>query len=360
MKQAYFYKDKPVFGLDIGHGSLKVMQLAGERSLNAPKKSAPRLSGYGSIAFDASALDDGTIVNPEKIASSLLELFEHHLIGDITTRRVALTIPAYRTYTRSVQLPKLKPKELREALELEVEQYVPIPKDTLYFDSTIIRSDEETDEYLVVAVQRKIVDSYLTLARVAGLEPVLIETTMGAAARLFSADKQSNIPTMIIDFGSMSADISIYDKSILVTGTVQGGGLVFTRVIQKALGTTEAEAALIKTKYGLGYSKKQKEITTALAPVLDQILKEIRRMMRYYEERYSGGQPIQQVVILGGGANMPGLIEYFTEALRLAVRAYDPWFYLDYAGLQPPTKADKSMYATVTGLALASPGEIFS
>lgn len=362
MKQAYLYKDKPIFGLDIGHSSLKVMQIGDPVHHRKKTKNAgaPMLTGYGSISFDPDAIDDGAIDKPEKIAASLLELFEHHLIGDITTRRVAMTIPSYRTFTRSMQLPKLKPKEFNEALRLEVEQYVPMPIDQLYYDSMVVRSGQEIDEVLAIAVPKKIVDSYTMLARVAGLEPVLIETTMGAAARLYGNSNDDSTPTVIIDFGSKSADISIYDQNILVTGTVQGGGLVFTQEIQKALNVSEVEAALIKTKYGLGYSKKQKEITAALAPVLEQIIKEIRRMIRYYEERYTDGKPIGQVITLGGGANMPGLIDYFTNALRLAVRSYDPWMYVDYAGMQPPSLADKPMFSTVAGLALVKPPEVFA
>ena len=82
-------------------------------------------------------------------------------------------------------------------------------------------------------------------------------------------------------------------------------------------------------------------------------------MIRYYEERYGSDRPIGQVIVLGGGANMPGLSEYLTETLRLAVRHSDPWQYLDHKALQPPSAADKPMYATVAGLSLTNPLEVF-
>jgi Tfp pilus assembly PilM family ATPase len=146
---------------------------------------------------------------------------------------------------------------------------------------------------------------------------------------------------------------------MLVTGTVQGGGEIFTNNIKSKLNVTPEAAALIKTRYGLGVSKKQKDIQEALDPILGQILKEIRRMLRYYEERYGSDRPINQIITLGGGANMPGLSEYFTAALRMAVRHTDPWQYFDYKGLQPPDQADRPMYATVAGLGMARPKEVF-
>ena len=359
-KIPYFLHDKPLFGLDIGHGSLKVMQVSEQSGKPVGKGHKPHVVGYGFTTFDKSALEDGVVTQPEIIAKAAHELFQHQLIGDITTRRVAIAIPAYRTFTRSVKLPKLKTKELAEAVQLEAEQYISVPLEELYLDYEIIKQSEDATELLVVAVPQTIVNSYLELAQILGLETVLIEPTLSSSGRLFSIDEQSDVATFIIDFGSQSSDISIFDKHMLVTGTVQGGGENFTNSIKNKLGVSLQEAGLIKTRYGLGVSKKQADIQQALEPTLEQIVKEIRRMMRYYEERYGSERPIGQIITLGGGANMPGLSEYMINAMRLAVRHTDPWQYFNYKGLQPPSDADKPMYATVAGLSLANPKEVFS
>lgn len=350
--QSNYIKDKPVFGFDIGHSSLKVMQLDSSHQ-------KPRVVGYGTADFEEGAVEDGIIANPEVIAKTTLNLFKNRLIGDITTRRVVMAIPSYRSYSRSIQLPKLKPNELNEAVRLEVEQYTPVAIDDLYIDYTLTSQGEENDEVFAVAIPKKIVDSYLTLTSLLNLELVLIETTMSAAARLFSRDTHKDIATVIIDFGSMSSDVSIYRGNVLVTGTVPSGGLVFTRSIAQTLNVSESEAATIKNRYGLATSKRQKEITAALQPTLSQLAKEIRRMVRYYEDRYGNDHPIGQIIALGGGANMPGLADYLTSDLRLPVRTYDPWNYIDSHHLQEPAMADHPMYATVAGLSLVNPHEVF-
>ncbi len=351
------FRNKPIFGLDIGHGSLKVMQLNGGAAEHIKK--TPRVIGYGTTAFDSSAITDGIIVKPELIAEAMLDMFKNRLIGDITTRRVAITIPGYRSFSRSMQLPKLSKKELDQAVRLEAEEYIPMPLEELYLDYSITRDADETIDLLAVAVPKKMVDSYLTLARMAGLETVLIETTMAAAARFFARDKFSGVTSVIIDFGSLTADISIFNNATVVTGTVPAGGLVFTEAIRDKLGVSDAEAGVIKTKYGLGVSKKQKEISEAVQPALLKIVKEVSRMIRYYEERYGTEKPVGQIIMLGGGANMPGLSDALTNQLRLPVRAHDPWLHLKYDGLQAPSNPDKLMYATVTGLSLANPKEVF-
>ena len=359
-KISHFFKDKPLFGLDIGPGSLKVMQLNRPKEVKAGMSRLPHVVGYGFTTFDRSAIEDGVVVKPEIIAQAAKELFDKHLIGDITTKRVAIAIPAYRAFTRSLELPKLKPSQLHDAVLLEAEQYITAPLDDLYLDYEVFKQTADLQQLFTVAVPKTIVDSYIELSQILGLEAVLIEPTLGSSGRLFSLDDQSDTATIIIDFGSRSADISIYDEHVLFTGTVQAGGEVFTNIIKAKLGVTLPEAGLIKTKYGLGPSKKQKEIQQALEPTLQQLVKEIRRMMRYYEEHYGADRPIQQIVTLGGGANMPGLSEYLTDNMRLAVRHANPWQYISYKGLQPPSAADKPMYATVAGLSLADPKKVFA
>ena len=350
--QTNYIKDKAVFGFDIGHSSLKVMQL----DLTREK---PRVVGYGTANFEVGAVEDGILADPEAIAKSTLNLFKNRLIGDITTRRVVMAIPSYRSYSRSIQLPKMKPSELDEAVRLEVEQYTPVSIDDLYVDYSVTAQTAENNEVFAVAIPKKIVDSYLTLTSLLDLELVLIEPTLAAAARLFSRDTHSDIATVIIDFGSMSSDVSIYRGGVLVTGTVPSGGLVFSRSIAEKLKVSENEAATIKNRYGLAISKRQKEITSALEPTLSQLAKEIRRMIRYYEDRYGSDHPIGQIIGLGGGANMPGLADYLTSDLRLPVRTYDPWNYIDSHHLQEPAMADHPMYATVAGLSLVNPHEVF-
>lgn len=352
-KSTLFFKDKPIFGFDIGHGSLKVMQI----DRHAKK---PRIIGYGTTNFNTDAIQDGVVVDAKAIAAAAQDLFKNRLIGDITTNRVVIAIPSYRTFTRLISLPQLSGKQLREAVELEAEQYIPMPLDELYLDYNVVAQTADGIDVFAVAVPRATVDSQLKLMSLMGLETVGVQTTIDAAGKLFLEDPQSDIPAVLIDFGSLSADITIFDKHMLVNGTVSGGGEVFTNRIRDKLGVTQAEAQIIKSKYGMSASKKQAEVTAALEPVLAQLSQEIRRMVRYYEERYGKDRKLAQVITLGGGANMPGLSDYLTNALRLAVRSCDPWEYCDYKGLQPPAAADKPMYATVMGLGLLQPAELFA
>jgi type IV pilus assembly protein PilM len=352
-KQTYFYHDKPVFGLDIGHGSIKVMQVE-------PDNKKHSVIGYGVASFDAAAIKDGVITDLEALAKAAKSMFDNQIVGDISTRRVAVAIPSTRTFTQSLLLPKMAKKDLKQAVMSQIEQYIPAQVDELYIDFDVVRETAEGTMLQVVAAPRIIVDSYIALMRILGLEVVAVETTIDSSSRLFVNAEQSEVPTILIDFGSVSSDVTIYDRGVITTGTVPGGGDSFTTLIADSLKVSRQEAHVIKTRYGLGVSKKQTEITAALAPMIDQLSKEIRRMIRYYEERSPTQRKINQIVTMGGGANMPGLSEYLTNSLRLATRMCDPWQHLSFNGLQTPSSSEKTMYITATGLAMMNPKEAFS
>lgn len=352
-QKTYFFEDKPLFGLDIGHDTLRVMQFDMSHKL-------PRLKGYGSITFDDAAIVDGVIVKPELIAQSVAKLFKDELVGEIDTKRVAISLPASRTFTRAVQLPKMSAKDIDDAVHTEAEQYIPISPENLCMDYTPIREDAAGVEVFVVAIRRDIVDSYLTLTRMLGLEAVLFDSAIGASARMFGYDKLSKTPSVLVDFGAKSADLTVFNRGLVVTGTVAFGGDDITDILAKALHINADEAVAIKSKYGLSVSAYQKQVQAALEPSLQLLLKEVRRTIRYYEQRYDKEPAIDQVITMGGGANMPGLVDYLTERLRLPARTFDLTEHIEANRLHPIYRADHMTYVTAAGLAVTDPKEIFA
>jgi Tfp pilus assembly PilM family ATPase len=94
-------------------------------------------------------------------------------------------------------------------------------------------------------------------------------------------------------------------------------------------------------------------------PILSSLAKEVKKMLRYYDDRATSKQKINQVITMGGGANMPGLSEYITNELRLPARMCDPWKHLEFDKLQPPSELEKSVFVTAAGLALINPKDVW-
>lgn len=350
----HFYKDRPLFGIDIGASSAKVMQLE-------THDNQCTVRSYGVASYSESCFQKGELVNFDEVARSIHETFSSKLSGSINTKRAAFSVPAAYTYSRIINLPNtIQAKDIPDAVATETQQYLPSALSELYTDYSIIDKSKDEQRILSVAVPRKIIDSYMKLAEILDIEVIAMEPSTGASNRLFDFTDKHKVPSVLIDFGAISSDITVYDKNLVVTGTISRGGDHFVKAIQENLDVTQTEAHTLLSRYGLNLSKRQTEIRAALKPFMDDLAKEVQRMVRYYEDRVNDQKKkIGQVVTLGGGANMPGLTDYLTMLLRLPVRPYDPWSTISFGKLKPPPRGEESIYITVAGLSLMKPGEPF-
>lgn len=348
--------DEPLFGLDIGHANIKAMQM----ELSTGK--SPRVMGYGFIDFPANSMANGVIANYTDLSHALYLLFTEKLVGEISSRKVACTIPTSRTFSRAMKLPAMDASQIAEAVRLEAEQYIPVSPDNLYIDYEITSQDETGLEVLMVAAPKNIVDSYVKLLEAVGLEPVALEPTMSASSRLFGlADSSHGAPSLLIDFGSISVDMAAIDKTVFVNSTVAGGSDTINELISKKLGISADEAYKLKNTYGISSGVKQQAILDAVKPLLDNLTREAAKIIRYYNERTAPAhRKIVQIITIGGGATTPGLNQYLSKELGLPARMLDPWQSIDFAELKPPSEVDRSMFVTVAGEAVLQPKEIYS
>ncbi len=347
--------NEALFALDIGHSTMKVMEI----SATNPEK--PTVVGYGISGnyADTTLGPNGDIIRQEDLATAMIDLFNNRLVGSITSKEVACTIPTSHTFSRLITLPKIEDNQIEEAVKLEVEQYVPMPVDSLYIDHEKLRDTDQGMDVLLVATPRKIIDSYMEFLHSMSLVPVALEPTMNASARLFNLSGISpKEPAVLIDFGSTAIDVAIYDQALFVNSTIPGGGEALTTNLAKTLKITRDEAYVIKCLNGIGESKNQEAVLSVVKPQIESLVREIQKMMRYYAERTAESKKeITKVLALGGGSNMPGFIQYLSRQLNLTVQIVDPWSQMDFGNLRQLSDEERTVYLTVAGQAFLHPGE---
>lgn len=343
MKPPYFFQDKPLFGIDIGRDSVRVMQAH-------VKDGRPTIKGYGSAAFSSASTKNGVITDPVAVATAIRSILDSGVIGSINTERVAMSLPSARTFSRAIGLPKLKNDELADAVGLEIEQYIPTATDNYYVDFSVINETSEGMEVMVVAVPKIIADSYLAVADQAGLEVILIETSLDAADRLFALTNFGTIPSVIIKHEQGGIDISIVDKHIITTGTIDDTGVPVQIAAGPKTVNPNATSAAASSPSSTPVSASQAEV----------LIGEIRRMVRYYNERYDQTHKIEQIVFIGNQPELSKLAATMTDQLRLPTRLSDPWQLFTYESHVPRVPVEKSDdFITVAGLSLAHPRKVF-
>lgn len=344
MQTPLFYKQKPLFSLDIGHSTVKVVQLCNNRG-------QAQLVGYGYADFDPAAIKDGVVVDTNKLASALRPLLKQIVIGKLTTDRVVASIPTAHIFMRLIELQGLTDTDIAAAVELEAQQYVPLPIEQIYIDYSVLEHGEKT-RVLMVASPKTIVDSYIELFGLLNLEVYGLEPSLLAILRAVNYGQEGKGSKIIIDFGSDSSDLAIYDGQVRLTSTIATGGNQITEIIASTLNVDREKAQVIKSRFGIASSKWQQQLAPALAPVLTTLSREVQKMLRYHHERTDTATEIVEIIIVGGGANLPGLSDFLTHLSGIPVAACNPWSKIAVKPLQPPHQLETTLYATAVGLAL--------
>ena len=346
-----FYSDKPIIGLDISNTGIKVMAIDIKRWL---------VLGYGSIDLEPNKVKLSLEGDSTYLADNIQLLLKEKLIGSLPSNHVAVSVPTDRSYSRTFNLPSSVASKLKDAIELEVDQYIPVPATMLYIDYQIIEHNKKGVTVLMSAVPRMIVDKCIAAAESAGLVVSIVEPGMSAVARLLTNTEDGQLPSVIVDIGPASTDIAVLDSgTIRVTGGLTVGGNTLTLDIAKKLAITLENAHQLKVLNGLSAGPRQEKIKNAIEPSMKQIASETRKIMRYYNERISDDRKLEQLLVVGSGSNMPGIGEFFTNELIMPSRVASPWQKLDFGKLPEPARQFRPRYITVAGLASIKPEDIW-
>lgn len=346
-----FFRDKPIVGLDISSTDMKIMSIDLSRQF---------VTGYGVTDLDPLQIKKSLDGEGSYLLTSLQTLLQKKLVGNLVSDQIALGVPTSRTFSRTFTVPASAESNLKEAVALEVGQYIPIPMSLLYVDFDIIERTKDTLTVIMSAVPQKLVDTAVEACESVGLKVVLLEPAVNAVARVLMSTESGFLPTVIIDIGAANTDIAILDKSIRITGGLPIGGNTFTLDIAKKLGVTLENAHQLKVLNGLSPGPKQVKISGALRPSLRNILTETRKVIRYYNERLANDRKLEQVLIVGSGSNVPGIGEFFTNELVMPARVANPWQELDFGNLPQPAKQFRSRYISVSGLASIPEGAMWN
>lgn len=349
-KMNLFYKDKPIIGLDFNKTGIRVVSIDRAKML---------VNGYGAIDLDPSKIGDDLENSHDYLVEKIDDLFRNKIIGKLDSERAILGVPATRTFARTFTLPADQESNIKTAVSLEVEQYIPMPVDSLYVDHQIIKRDKNEITILMCAVPKKFTDALLEIVNYSGVNVAMIEPSITAITRLLEHAHEGGLPTVVIDISSASTDIAVYDKAVRVTGGINIGGNTLTLEIAKKMNIPLENAHQLKVLSGLSAGPRQAKILTALKPSLSKIVSETKRVMRFYVDRFPNEDKIEQIIIVGSGSNLPGLGEFFTNELIMPARVASPWQALNFGELTQPSKQLRSRFMTAAGLAMVNPPEIW-
>lgn len=334
------YKKKDVIGLDIGTRNVKYVQLKEKGKLT-------KLIGYGHFKVPENIIIEGIITEPEKLAKIVKEELANPPWGKITASRVVTALPDSKLFTHVLELPDLSEKEIENAVNLEIDQSIPVAASDLYTDWQIISESNDRMFVFMAAAPKIIVDSYVQFLNLISMEPIAFEISLAAIARAVINEKSSQDLSLIIDIGGQTTNMAIYDKGIQIAGSHPIGAESIGDTLKKVLSLNEKE---VEDSMQLGINNESKS-AELIKSELKKVLVEAERMIQYYKEKRDT-RSISKVIICGGLGAMTGLAEFFKENTNITTSVGNPWSNISIYPLKPVPKREAPMFSAAIGLSL--------
>ncbi len=336
-----------ILGVDIGQNSVKISCISNDAS-----KLSLISIGESKIIQPNNTKDDkdNLLAETAKVIKNLmLEL-------KIKNKQAIFSLPEDQVISRLVRLPPLKDNEIMDALRFEAETFIPFPLDQVSIDYEIVEKDDAGRLVIfVIAAKNDLINSYLKLAKMAGLELLALESPAIALRRVLQLGMPMVERVVVVDIGEKYSDLfSINKSNVYFDRSLSVGGESITRAISLNLNLDMASAEEYKKAYGMKENELEGKIRAAIMPVFNDISEEIRKTLALFDEDV--GKKAELLVLTGGGANLPGMAEELTKILGVEVQVLQPFMNIDISKITSSynLNTEGGRFSLSVGLALRS------
>jgi type IV pilus assembly protein PilM len=343
---------KSSVGIDIGTSEIKVVQLssfAGRIKLeNYGQISSKALYQRPFRTFEKSTL----LLSTQDVVKAIKAIFEE---AKIKTKTAYFSIPDFATFFTTFELPPMTKEEIPFAVEAEARRHIPLPISEVVWDWQLIGRrpfmGKERIRILLVSVPKEVVNQYTAIAESLGIEFSALEAETFSLLRSLS---EKNRIISIIDLGARTTSCSIIEGKILkISRSFDLSEDEFAHAISKSLGVDINLAEEMKKKYGILPTEipEGKEVREILIPLINSLLREIEQTLLRFKN--IEGKEVEKIILAGGGANLPGLLQYFQSYFKKEVEIANPFKKIYFpAILEETLKEMGPSYSIAVGLAL--------
>lgn len=339
------------FGVDLSDLSVKAVQLEREGKKD-------KIVSCGLANIPPGNISDGEIINKEKVAAAIKDMIKNAVPKKIKAKKVICSLPETKAFLRIINIPKMKKEEVQEAVKWEMEANIPISIDQAYYDWNILDrnfSDSENKiSVLVVAVSKKIIEQFVEVFELAGLEVVDMEIESIAQARSLLSKNNKKETVFIVDIGSRRTSFFASVGNIpCFTSSIPISNQSLADAISSFFNISIEEAEGIRLNYGIGSMVMSDPVFSSVEPILENLAAEMKKFMDFYLAGLKYSSTIDRILLCGSGASVKGIIPYLSNKINREIEMGDPWINLNLLGVLPVISKEKSAkYSTAVGLAL--------
>ena len=310
-------RKKQAVGLDIGSSTLKAAELRPVR------KGGYELVSLGIEELAPECIVDGVIISKIPVSDAINRIFAQQ---NIKNGRVTTSISGHSVIVKKISLPVQSEDDLAESIRWEAEQYIPFDIADVNLDYQVLGENTSTGnlDVLLVAVKKDKITDYTGVIKMAGKVPVLVDVDAFALQNAYEANYQPSGKNTValLDIGARTMTINIVSGTdFLFTRDVGIGGHQYTEFLQKEfnLGFSQAQAL----KHGEPVENiEASEARHVIDTVTEILCLEIQKTFDFFKSTTSIDH-IDQMIVSGGAAHTPGLIETLAEKFEIPTEKFN-------------------------------------
>jgi type IV pilus assembly protein PilM len=343
-------------GLDIGHNSIKMIQLAIDEE-------HIRILAANKIHVEADMNGDEK-ARRSFVISAIKQILAE---GKFHGRNVVSCLPNDKLKITSLRLAETEAGEIEQTLKREASQRFGMDSDKDIINYLIagnVQSGEiSKNELILFAASDETIRNHIAMLEEAKLKPVAIDTVPQALFRSFvrsrrrEEDKEQTV--VFVDVGSQFTTVVFgHSGEISFTKQIPIGGEKFNREIASKLGVSIEEAQMLREKQqmecvinyarkdgikagvGLGLTKlsppnensldasTREAMVDAIGAAAEELAKEISLCLRYYTVTFRGKR-VERAIFSGGEAYEKILLNVLRRHLTVEIEVAQPLKGLD-------------------------------
>ena len=343
-------KSTPIFGLDIGSGSIKAAELV-------PTKGGYALKSHAIVTLPRDAIADGSIKQPAVVSDGIKECVDR---AGITTPAAAVSVSGRDSIVKRVPLPKVSPKELEDAILLEAEHHIPFAIDEVFLDYQVVGETVNSMSVVLVATKKLKVLEYVAAVEAAGLDATVVDLDAFAVQNQYELNnpEDGKEATALIDIGAAVMKTNVVHGGVSVFARdVPFGGNNYTDAIAHRLGVPvdKAEAAKQGQDVGINWD----DLVPSLEAVSRDLSLEVQRTFDYFASTPES-ERISKIVLSGGCAKLAGIDDFLASTWGVPVELAHPFTALDCSAASLTDAVQQELgplFAVAVGLGMRTHGD---
>ncbi len=314
------YLSMQAAGIDVCNECVRYIEFggAGEKTF---------IKNFGEIPLAPNTFKDGDIIDADALSKALAEAKKK-----ISSDFVKLSIPDEKTYLFDTWIPLVKGSDVRESIEFNLEENVPLKRDEVFFEYDVIEKEERDGIkgifVSVSVIPKKNIQDFTDVCVRAGLavESFEMESRVTAHAVVQNGDSKT---FLVVDIKEGSTLLSLVVSGIVrFTSTVALGDAAIKENISTI--NPSVPAGKIPDSFLNANADIESKLSYSLVNVFSVIVDEMKKFDDYLlskSEEKSTHLPkmIDEIILSGRSAALPSFAAHIRQNMNAKVVLANVW-----------------------------------